>query len=177
MRQSIKPAGAIFVRDILLYLKCFECASRYQSFTQAAEELCITQSAVSQQMRTFSSHLGITLFRRENNRLQLTFVRREDGICLQQGSYRGSNPAVFRTTMRSNIVNRPQKFLQLLERVDWRPVLDGPHNGGIGLTPKLPHYLTYQLRFMLTKRELRDSEAHCKRCSSVKSDEYRHHVS
>ena len=61
------------MRDILPYLKCFEVASRYQSFTKAADELCITQSAVSQQMRGLSEQLGITLFRRENNRLFLTF--------------------------------------------------------------------------------------------------------
>ncbi len=42
----------------------FEAAARTLSFTKAAEELFITQSAVSRQIRALEEHLGVTLFER-----------------------------------------------------------------------------------------------------------------
>jgi DNA-binding transcriptional LysR family regulator len=50
----------------------FEAAARNLSFTKAAEELFITQSAVSRQMRTLEEHLGVTLFTRRHRALALT---------------------------------------------------------------------------------------------------------
>ncbi len=53
-------------------LRAFEAAARHLSFTQAAEELHITQAAVSHQIRTLEEALGVKLFRRLNRAVRLT---------------------------------------------------------------------------------------------------------
>jgi LysR family transcriptional regulator, glycine cleavage system transcriptional activator len=53
-------------------LKAFEAAARHESFTRAAEELCVTQGAVSQQVKALEATLGIKLFNRERQRLIIT---------------------------------------------------------------------------------------------------------
>ena len=53
-------------------LRGFEAAARHMSFTTAARELNVTQSAVSRQIKTLEDHLGVTLFRRLNRALILT---------------------------------------------------------------------------------------------------------
>ncbi len=53
-------------------LKGFEAAARHLSFTKAAAELFLTQSAVSRQIQTLEEQLGVRLFRREVRRLALT---------------------------------------------------------------------------------------------------------
>jgi LysR family transcriptional regulator, glycine cleavage system transcriptional activator len=46
-------------------LRCFEAAARQQSFSRAAEELHVTQSAVSHQIRQLEQWFGTTLFDRQ----------------------------------------------------------------------------------------------------------------
>jgi LysR family transcriptional regulator, glycine cleavage system transcriptional activator len=58
-------------------LKAFEAAARNESFTRAADELCVTQGAVSQQVKALEVSLGITLFSRERQRLVITPAGRE----------------------------------------------------------------------------------------------------
>lgn len=53
-------------------LRTFEVAARRASFTNAAEELCLSQGAVSQQIRQLESQIGIRLFRREIRKVSLT---------------------------------------------------------------------------------------------------------
>jgi LysR family glycine cleavage system transcriptional activator len=53
-------------------LRVFEAASRHLSFTKAADELCVTQGAVSQQVKLLEDSLGIELFVRLNQQLKLT---------------------------------------------------------------------------------------------------------
>jgi LysR family transcriptional regulator, glycine cleavage system transcriptional activator len=53
-------------------IQSFEAAARTLSFTKAAEELCVTQSAVSRQMRALEESLGISLFHRRPRSLALT---------------------------------------------------------------------------------------------------------
>jgi LysR family glycine cleavage system transcriptional activator len=55
-------------------LRAFEAAARHLSFTKAADELCVTQAAISHQIRSLEDTLGVTLFRRYNRRLELTAV-------------------------------------------------------------------------------------------------------
>src|ERR1700674_609061 len=50
----------------------FEAAARNLSFTKAAEELFITQSAVSRQIRALEEHLSVSLFERRHRALALT---------------------------------------------------------------------------------------------------------
>ena len=53
-------------------LKGFEAAARHLSFTRAAEELFLTQSALSRQMQTLEEQLGMPLFERRHRQLLLT---------------------------------------------------------------------------------------------------------
>ena len=56
----------------LYALRAFEAAARHSSFTRAAEELSITQSAVSRHIRTLEEHFACRLFHRSGRNLQLT---------------------------------------------------------------------------------------------------------
>ena len=53
-------------------LRAFEAAARHMSFTLAAAELNVTQTAISHQIRRLEEQLGIALFIRRNRGLQLT---------------------------------------------------------------------------------------------------------
>lgn len=53
-------------------LLAFEAAARCISFTRAADELCVTQGAISRQVKVLEDYLGIPLFERVNNGLRLT---------------------------------------------------------------------------------------------------------
>src|SRR5438270_10409539 len=53
-------------------LRGFEAAARHLSFTKAAEELFLTQSAVSRQMKELEDQLGVPLFQRRHRALALT---------------------------------------------------------------------------------------------------------
>jgi LysR family transcriptional regulator, glycine cleavage system transcriptional activator len=53
-------------------LKGFEAAARHLSFTRAAQELSLTQSAVSREIKTLEDQLGQPLFTRTNRGLRLT---------------------------------------------------------------------------------------------------------
>lgn len=53
-------------------LRAFEAAGRHLSLSQAAEELHVTPGAVSQQVKSLESHLGVRLFKRSQQGLRLT---------------------------------------------------------------------------------------------------------
>lgn len=53
-------------------LLAFEAAARHASFTRAARELGVTQTAISHQVRSLESELGAALFRRAPQRITLT---------------------------------------------------------------------------------------------------------
>jgi DNA-binding transcriptional LysR family regulator len=55
-------------------LRGFRLAARYLSFTRAARELFVTQSAISREIRTLESQMGRPLFRRVHRTLELTPV-------------------------------------------------------------------------------------------------------
>lgn len=63
-------------------LKGFEAAARNLSFTKAAAELFVTQSAVSRQIQALEDQLGVALFRRSHRELRLT----EEGQTLYKTS-------------------------------------------------------------------------------------------
>ncbi len=63
MRQSLPP---------LNWLRAFEASARHLSFTAAASELNMTQSAVSQQIKSLEGHMGRALFHRRPRALELT---------------------------------------------------------------------------------------------------------
>ncbi len=53
-------------------LACFEAAARHESYTRAAQELALTQSAVSRQITALEDFLGVALFRRTRHGVVLT---------------------------------------------------------------------------------------------------------
>lgn len=61
--RRLPPLGA---------LRAFEAAARHLSFTEAAAELCVTQAAVSHQIRQLEDWLGLPLFVRRGHALTLT---------------------------------------------------------------------------------------------------------
>ncbi|MCF2904270.1 LysR family transcriptional regulator [Octadecabacter sp. CECT 8868] len=63
MRRSTPP---------LTWFRSFEAAARNLSFTAAADEIGLTQSAVSQQVKSLESRLGVPLFLRKPRSLALT---------------------------------------------------------------------------------------------------------
>jgi LysR family glycine cleavage system transcriptional activator len=68
MRRSLPPLNA---------LRSFDAAARHQSFTRAAAELCVTQGAVSHQVKALEIELGLQLFKRERNGLVITEAGRD----------------------------------------------------------------------------------------------------
>lgn len=62
-RRNLPPLGALVV---------FEAAARRMSFTRAAEELGITQAAVSRRIQALERALGLPLFRRKHRGIELT---------------------------------------------------------------------------------------------------------
>ena len=56
----------------LTALRTFEAAARHVSFKQAADELCVTQAAVSRQIRQLEARLGVSLFLRSHRKVELT---------------------------------------------------------------------------------------------------------
>jgi LysR family glycine cleavage system transcriptional activator len=69
MKRSLPP---------LLSLRAFEAAARHMSFTLAADELCITQSAVSRHVKNLEDHYRLKLFNRLTREIELT----EEGLAL-----------------------------------------------------------------------------------------------
>jgi DNA-binding transcriptional LysR family regulator len=53
-------------------LACFEAAARHQSYTRAAQELALTQGAVSRQLTALEEFVGVTLFTRTRHGVALT---------------------------------------------------------------------------------------------------------
>ncbi len=62
MRRKIPSTAA---------LSAFEVAARHESFSRAADELCLTESAVSRQIAALESYLGIKLFARVKKQVVL----------------------------------------------------------------------------------------------------------
>jgi LysR family glycine cleavage system transcriptional activator len=62
-----------FRRPLALgYLRAFECVARHLSFSAAAEELFLTQSAISRQIKGLEDELGAPLFTRGTRSVELT---------------------------------------------------------------------------------------------------------
>ena len=66
----------------LNHLRAFEAAVRHESFTKAAEELNVTQGAISRHIRSLEEYLGFEMFQRENNNLHVALEIREFAAAL-----------------------------------------------------------------------------------------------
>lgn len=67
MGRQLPPFAAV---------RAFEAAARHKSFKKAAEELCLSPSAISHQIRALEEYLDTALFERVGNRLDLTLTGR-----------------------------------------------------------------------------------------------------
>ena len=63
MRKSIPSTRALAI---------FDAAARQQNFRRAADELALTESAVSRQIANLEASLGVKLFERAKKRVTLT---------------------------------------------------------------------------------------------------------
>ncbi|MDH3474836.1 MAG: LysR substrate-binding domain-containing protein [Rhodospirillales bacterium] len=58
-------------------LRAFEAAARHGGFTGAADELCVTRGAISRHVKVLEEHLGVALFRRLPQGIELTEAGRK----------------------------------------------------------------------------------------------------
>jgi len=68
----------------LRHLRTIVAVARHRSFTKAAEELYLAQSAISQQIRRLEEEIGIQIFRRSSRSVELT----EEGKIILEHAYR-----------------------------------------------------------------------------------------
>lgn len=104
----------------LNWLRTFETAARLLSFTAAAQELGLTQTAVSQHIKALEARLGQNLFVRRPRSVQLTDVGQAylmsvrdalEGIALSTGGLFGPDPSAtvtLRASMAFNIWLAPR---------------------------------------------------------------------
>ena len=71
--ETFKNSSMLSRRQLPLNsLRSFEVTARHLQMGRAADELGVTQGAVSQQIKSLEEHLGVALFERNGNRLRLT---------------------------------------------------------------------------------------------------------
>lgn len=108
-------------------LQAFECAARHGSFTRAASELSLTQSAVSRQVKDLEQHLGTLLFERVRQRVVLS----DDG-------------KRFLPEARKLLQQSEATMLRAMASADARQTLSIatlPTFGSRWLSPRLPHFV------------------------------------
>ena len=79
MRKAAGVSRGAYDLPPLDALVAFESAARHLSFTRAADEVALTQSAVSRQSQALEERLGVSLFRRLHRAIALT----DEGRTLQ----------------------------------------------------------------------------------------------
>lgn len=72
MTKHTEPDQTLIKMPSLTAVKSFVAAARYQNFTRAAESLCVTQAAISRQVRELEGFLGTDLFNRVGRSIELT---------------------------------------------------------------------------------------------------------
>jgi DNA-binding transcriptional LysR family regulator len=83
MVKHVEPDQILVKMPSLRAVKSFVAAAKYQNFTRAAEALCVTQAAISRQIRELEESLGVTLFSREGRSVELT----EAGLIFYDAAY------------------------------------------------------------------------------------------
>jgi LysR family glycine cleavage system transcriptional activator len=107
-------------------LVAFESAARHLSFTRAADEISLTQSAISRQIQALESRLGVPLFRRLHRALALT----DDGRTLQL--------AVTDALAR---LDKTTRAIKHAERVRTVVLTTTPGFAGLWLIPRLATFI------------------------------------
>lgn len=107
-------------------LRAFEAAARHGSFSRAAEELGISASAVSAQVRKLEAELGIQLFHRGHRAVALTTEGERYGQRVSEGFALLARPGTARTSSEPRVtIELDGEFCcqWLIPRLT-RPVLD-----------------------------------------------------
>ena len=107
-------------------LVAFESAARQLSFTLAADEIALTQSAVSRQILALESRLGVPLFRRLHRALELT----DDGAKMYAATVEALG-RLDRTTREIRHSERPRTVV----------VTTTPGFAGLWLIPRLAGFV------------------------------------
>ena len=136
VRRSEQNVSGRSIELEIRHLRAFIAVAKHRSFTRAAQELLITQPAISQQIRVLEADLGTALFRRDSHAIDLT----DAGIALLpdaeeilrsvdyartrlasrvtvHGSLRVVTGTVASTVIYSGIYAR---FVRLYPRIDFR---------------------------------------------------------
>lgn len=72
MAKPIEPDQILIKMPSLRAVKSFVAAAKYLNFTRAAESLCVTQAAISRQIRELEVALEVPLFKRTGRAVELT---------------------------------------------------------------------------------------------------------
>tara|TARA_R110000764_G_scaffold1072_2_gene4238 strand:+ start:433 stop:1407 length:975 start_codon:yes stop_codon:yes gene_type:complete len=72
MVKHLEPDKTLVKMPSLRAVKSFVAAAKYQNFTRASESLCVTQAAISRQIRELEFSLGVDLFHRSGRTVTLT---------------------------------------------------------------------------------------------------------
>jgi len=72
MAKSSQPDQALIGMPSFKAMRSFVAAAKYRSFTRAAEALCVTQAAISRQIRELELYLGTELLTRTGREVKLT---------------------------------------------------------------------------------------------------------
>ncbi|WP_234484696.1 LysR substrate-binding domain-containing protein [Noviherbaspirillum pedocola] len=99
MRRKIPSTGALIT---------FEAAARYQSFSRAAEELSLTEGAISRQIGVLEEYLGLQLFHRVKKRVSLSDIGRAYYLRVREDLAR-----LERDTLGAMAYQNGQQFLEL----------------------------------------------------------------
>ncbi|MBU2965271.1 LysR substrate-binding domain-containing protein [Amphritea sp. 2_MG-2023] len=83
MVKHVEPDQILVKMPSLRAVRSFVAAAKYQNFTRAAEALCVTQAAISRQIRELEASLGVSLFKRAGRAVELT----EAGTILYDAAY------------------------------------------------------------------------------------------
>ena len=68
MSKHVDPDTILLKMPSLRAVKAFVAAAKYESFTRAAEALCVSQAAISRQIRELEEYMGSALFSRSGRR-------------------------------------------------------------------------------------------------------------
>lgn len=110
MNKRTAPSQLLLRMPSLRAVKYFIAAARYRSFTRAAETLCVTQAAISRQIRELEEHLGTELFRRSGRSVELTTA---GSLFFDSAQLSFINIAQAATRIRQNYGNAARRTLTL----------------------------------------------------------------
>lgn len=109
-------------------VRSFVAAAKYQNFTRAAESLCVTQAAISRQIRELESSLGVPLFRRTGRSVELT----EAGVIFYDAAHLSF----------VNIAQAAQRIQKNDQNKQELTICCSPAFSALWLTPRLPSFFS-----------------------------------